>query len=175
VDGEVQLFALGAAIKRKFVAGYSVGAGKILARHAEGGFAAGREIEHDAHTSATLRVGAFHLRLRAAAHENGSYQSQGSDQCGSVNDQVLHAMLRSVNVRVRGIGTGQILSITVLIWVRATVPAPGTANRKDSTDRTFRLVPVLLHVHNVRHHRRHDVRDAVKDRLPHLRREHRQR
>ena len=56
-------------------------------------------------------------------------------------------------------------------FVAATVPAPETANRKDSTDRTFRLVLV----HNVRHHRRHDVRDAVKDRLPHLRREHRQR
>jgi hypothetical protein len=94
VNGEVQLFALGTAIKRKFVVVHFVGAGKILARHAEGSFAAGHEIEHAAYTSATLRVGAFHLRLRAAAHENGSYQCQGSDQFDSVNDQVLHAMLR---------------------------------------------------------------------------------
>jgi hypothetical protein len=93
VDGEVQLFAFRAAIKRQLVPLHFVGAGKILARHAEGGFAAGREIEHNAHTSATLRVSAFHLRLQAAAHENGSYQSQGSDQCGSVNNQVFHASL----------------------------------------------------------------------------------
>ena len=79
VDGEVQLFALGAAIKRNFVAVHFVGAGKILARHAEGGFVARLEIEHDRHTTASLRIGAFHLRLRAAAHENGSYQCQGSD------------------------------------------------------------------------------------------------
>ena len=47
------------------------------------------------------------------------------------------------------------------------VPAPGMANRKHSTDRTFRLV----HVHNVRrHHHRHDVGDAVKNRLTNLRR-----
>ena len=53
VNGEVQLFALGAAIKRNFVTVHFVCAGKILARHAEGGFVAGLEIEHDAHTSAT--------------------------------------------------------------------------------------------------------------------------
>ena len=49
------------------------------------------------------------------------------------------------------------------------VPAPGMANRKDSTDRTFRLV----HVRNVRrrqHHRRRDVGDAVMSRLTKLRR-----
>jgi hypothetical protein len=46
------------------------------------------------------------------------------------------------------------------------LPAPGMANREDSTDRAFRLV----HVHNVR---RHDVGDAVKNRLTNLRREHR--
>jgi hypothetical protein len=47
------------------------------------------------------------------------------------------------------------------------VPAPGMANRKHSTDRTFRLV----HVHNVRRrHHRHDVGDAVKNRLTNLRR-----
>ena len=47
------------------------------------------------------------------------------------------------------------------------VPAPGMANRKDSTDRTFRLV----HVHNVRRRRHHhDVGDAVKNRLTNLRR-----
>ena len=45
------------------------------------------------------------------------------------------------------------------------VPVPWMANRKDSTDRTFRLV----HVHNVRR-RRHDVGDAVKNRLTNLRR-----
>jgi hypothetical protein len=43
------------------------------------------------------------------------------------------------------------------------------ANRKDSTDRTFRLV----HVHNVRRrHHHHDVADAVKNRLTNLRRQH---
>ena len=46
------------------------------------------------------------------------------------------------------------------------VPVPWMANRKDSTDRTFRLV----HVHNVR--RRHDVADAVKNQLTNLRRQH---
>jgi hypothetical protein len=45
------------------------------------------------------------------------------------------------------------------------VPARGMANRKDSPDRTFRLV----HVHNVRR-RRHDVVDAVKNQLTNLRR-----
>jgi len=43
------------------------------------------------------------------------------------------------------------------------LPAPWMANRKDSTDRTFRLV----HVHNVRR-RRHDVGDAVKNQLTNL-------
>ena len=47
------------------------------------------------------------------------------------------------------------------------VPVSGMANRKDSIDRTFRLV----HVHDVRR-RHHDVADAVKDRLTNLRRQH---
>ncbi len=49
------------------------------------------------------------------------------------------------------------------------VPVPWMANRKDSTDRTFRLV----HVHNVRRRHRHDVGDAVKNRLTNLRRQYR--
>ena len=40
------------------------------------------------------------------------------------------------------------------------VPVPWMANRKDSTDRTFRLV----HVHNVRRRHRHDVGDALINR-----------
>src|SRR5437016_5186427 len=53
-----------------------------------------------------------------------------------------------------------------------TLPAPATANRKDSADRIFHpvLVLLLLHVHNVHRRRRHDVGDAVKNRLPNLRR-----
>ena len=48
------------------------------------------------------------------------------------------------------------------------VPVPWMANRKDSTDRTFRLV----HVHNVRRRHHHDVDDAVKNQLTNLRRQH---
>jgi hypothetical protein len=45
------------------------------------------------------------------------------------------------------------------------LPATGIANRKDSTDRTFRLV----HVHNFLRHHRHDAGDVVKNRLTHHR------
>jgi hypothetical protein len=49
------------------------------------------------------------------------------------------------------------------------VRVPGMANRKDSTDRTFRRV----HVHNLLLLLlRHDVGDAVKNQLTNLRRQH---
>ena len=68
--------------------------------------------------------------------------------------------MRETSESIHGSGRRNLFEGVVVI-----VPAPGMANRRDSTDRTFRLV----HVHNVRH-RRHDVGDAVKNRLTNLRR-----